>query len=456
MTSRFPLRLGARADRKAPNRVSGKPGAADARFGDVARSQAKRRGRSVMSTSGASGMSSPVGGRVDAGRLFASLIVLLVVAGLAVLAEPASAAPRERSTHRGAAAGDASGVRARHDGGGHARRRRARVRVRGEQELRLVCVHGGLQADLLVAVDAAGDMDAGVELFERRRSQLTPVSCQVTDRRGEATVDADATAGTSYLVRVGALANSVADRFTLRVVLPDEPATPPGQRLPRGAARGQVDRFANPDDAWSTPDAGGPHVPDQPRHGRLGLRAGRALRGRQLRQPGRADARLRRLHRLHRAALGPLHAARARSARLARAAAIPAACRPSGARRQRAGRRACRRPARRGHPGRRRARCPRPVPPHARAPQRPAGPAAQLAKLRPAAARRRWSPTRLQLRLCGQQGPHTPPAAGPVLHRGASPRTMAATSCHAWRASSRTPRCSPMADAAPPRRPGRP
>ena len=106
--------------------------------------------------------------------------------------------------------------------------------------------------ELLVALDAAGDLDAALEVFARQRSQLTPLTCQLTNRRGEATIDADATAGTTYLVRVAPLANSVDDSFSLRVVLPDEPARPPGDRLPAGGGSGQVDRFANPDDAWST------------------------------------------------------------------------------------------------------------------------------------------------------------------------------------------------------------
>ena len=107
--------------------------------------------------------------------------------------------------------------------------------------------------ELLVALDAAGDLDATVEVFSRQRSQLTPLTCQQTDRRGAATIDADAAAGTTYLVRVAPLANSVDDNFTLRVVLPDEPAQPPGDRLPAAGTSGRVDRFANPDDAWSTP-----------------------------------------------------------------------------------------------------------------------------------------------------------------------------------------------------------
>jgi hypothetical protein len=105
--------------------------------------------------------------------------------------------------------------------------------------------------EVLLALDAAGDMDASVELFERSRSQLAPLACAVTNRRGEATLDVDAEAGTSYLVRVAPLANSVEDTFTLRVVMPDEPASPPGDPLPAGGASGQVDRFANPDDAWA-------------------------------------------------------------------------------------------------------------------------------------------------------------------------------------------------------------
>lgn len=104
---------------------------------------------------------------------------------------------------------------------------------------------------LLAALDAAGDMDAIVDVFERQRSQISPVACQTTNRRGQATVDFDAVAGADYLVRVAPLANSVADAFTLRVVAPDEPATPPGQPLRGNGVNAFVDRFANPDDAWA-------------------------------------------------------------------------------------------------------------------------------------------------------------------------------------------------------------
>ena len=57
--------------------------------------------------------------------------------------------------------------------------------------------------------------------------------------------------GRDYLIRVAPLANSVADSFTLRVVVPDEPANPPGQQLAGNGVNAFVDRFANPDDAWA-------------------------------------------------------------------------------------------------------------------------------------------------------------------------------------------------------------
>jgi hypothetical protein len=104
---------------------------------------------------------------------------------------------------------------------------------------------------ILIALDAEGDLDAVVDVFERQRSQVTPLDCRPTNQRGAATVEIDATRGTSYYVRVGAVENSADDRFRLRVVTPDQPATFPGPRLPRKGARAAVDRLGNPDDAWA-------------------------------------------------------------------------------------------------------------------------------------------------------------------------------------------------------------
>ena len=104
---------------------------------------------------------------------------------------------------------------------------------------------------VILALDAAGDMDAAVDVFRRQRSQLSPVTCQLTNARGEATVDIDVAEDAAYLVRVAPLSNSVADRFSLLAVVPDRPASAPGPLLPSGGVARTVDRFANPDDAWS-------------------------------------------------------------------------------------------------------------------------------------------------------------------------------------------------------------
>ena len=104
---------------------------------------------------------------------------------------------------------------------------------------------------VIVDLEAAGDLDAVVDVFERQRSQLFGVACRQTNRRGVATLEFDAASGARYLVRVAALPNSERDRFRLRVLAPNPPARFPGQRLPRRGTSGAVDRLANPDDAWA-------------------------------------------------------------------------------------------------------------------------------------------------------------------------------------------------------------
>jgi hypothetical protein len=103
---------------------------------------------------------------------------------------------------------------------------------------------------VLLALDAAGDLDASVAVFTRERSQLTQVGCSTTDRRGEATLDLDVSGDTEYLVQVGARAGSADAAFTLRIVVPDDPAKAPGEKLPATGVAASVQRFANQDDAW--------------------------------------------------------------------------------------------------------------------------------------------------------------------------------------------------------------
>ena len=104
---------------------------------------------------------------------------------------------------------------------------------------------------VVFALDAEGDLDAAVDVYLRERSQITPVACRRTNRRGALTFEEDLEGGASYLVRVASRGNSVDGDFRLRVIEPDRPASFPGPRLPRRGVNTFVDRFSNPDDAWS-------------------------------------------------------------------------------------------------------------------------------------------------------------------------------------------------------------
>jgi hypothetical protein len=105
--------------------------------------------------------------------------------------------------------------------------------------------------DLVVELDAAGDLDAVVDVFRRDRSQLTQVTCGQTNRQGRLTLDFSQARNAALLVRVAQRPNSASDAFTLRVVAPDKPERPPGRALGSAGASGSVDRIANPDDAYA-------------------------------------------------------------------------------------------------------------------------------------------------------------------------------------------------------------
>lgn len=105
---------------------------------------------------------------------------------------------------------------------------------------------------LVVLVDAAGDLDAVVDVFLRSRSDLLPAACEVTDDRGQATLDMeDLQPGGTYLMRVAREPTSQANSFRLEALVPRPPAGPPGRQLPRRGATARVSRLVNPSDAWS-------------------------------------------------------------------------------------------------------------------------------------------------------------------------------------------------------------
>lgn len=104
--------------------------------------------------------------------------------------------------------------------------------------------------DLVLELDASGDLDAAVDVYRRDRSQLTSVTCGQTNRRGRLTLDFTQRRNAALLVRVAARENSADDQFSMRVVAPDAPERPPGRPLRSSGASGSVDRIANPDDAY--------------------------------------------------------------------------------------------------------------------------------------------------------------------------------------------------------------
>ena len=84
---------------------------------------------------------------------------------------------------------------------------------------------------LAVQVEANGDLDAAVDVFIKQRSQNIPVTCQRTDKHGEAVFAFTPQKQTTYLIRVAQLANSDSGTFSLHLFQPPPAARPPGAPL---------------------------------------------------------------------------------------------------------------------------------------------------------------------------------------------------------------------------------
>lgn len=105
---------------------------------------------------------------------------------------------------------------------------------------------------MVVNLAAAGDLDAVVDVYVRRRSQTRAITCDATNERGKAALAFQASKGDIYLFRVAQVPNSVSGDFTLDVFAPVPPARPPGRRLGRGGVTSTVDPVLNPSDAYSS------------------------------------------------------------------------------------------------------------------------------------------------------------------------------------------------------------
>lgn len=103
----------------------------------------------------------------------------------------------------------------------------------------------------IAILQAHGDLDVVVDVFRRERSQVAPVTCDVSDRHGLSSSDFAVGAGESYLIRVAERPGSSSGTFTLTVDLAKPAEQPPGRPLPAGGARGSVRRVFEPSNAWS-------------------------------------------------------------------------------------------------------------------------------------------------------------------------------------------------------------
>jgi hypothetical protein len=125
---------------------------------------------------------------------------------------------------------------------------------------------------VVLQFDAGGNLDASVDVYERTRSQLSPVGCDTSDKKGQLTLGLDdLDPEKEYLIQVGKLADSDPGDFTLGVLVARPPAAPPGKPL-RRSAKDTVDRLLNPSDAYHRNLVGGTtYRVDLRKEGCLGL-----------------------------------------------------------------------------------------------------------------------------------------------------------------------------------------
>src|SRR3954454_1779480 len=100
-------------------------------------------------------------------------------------------------------------------------------------------------------LQANGDLDVTVDVYERVRSEINSLACDNSDPNARASTDFHLRRGRSYLIRVTERTRSESGTFSLLVDVGQAPATPPGRPLPKRGASGDVQRVFEPSNAWS-------------------------------------------------------------------------------------------------------------------------------------------------------------------------------------------------------------
>ena len=104
---------------------------------------------------------------------------------------------------------------------------------------------------------ADGNLDAELDIYKQRRSQLEFVACDLTDDQGLGAAGFRVADGATYFIRVAEQPNSEANSFTLKLVQGPPPAEPPGRSLASGHAQGNLDRVLKVDAAYHLHLTGG-------------------------------------------------------------------------------------------------------------------------------------------------------------------------------------------------------
>jgi hypothetical protein len=113
-------------------------------------------------------------------------------------------------------------------------------------------IDGPRDGRAIVQLHANGDLDVTVDVYERIRSEDNSLSCDNSDRNGNASTEFRMKKGSSYLIRVSERARSASGTFSLLVDIGKPPATAPGRPLGKGGASGDVQRVFEPSNAYST------------------------------------------------------------------------------------------------------------------------------------------------------------------------------------------------------------
>lgn len=97
---------------------------------------------------------------------------------------------------------------------------------------------------------AHGNLDAEIDVYKQRRSQLDFAACDLTDDQGLGAAAFRVTEGSTYFIRVAERPHSEHNSFSLKLVQGPPPAAPPGKSLTDGHARGRLDRVLRVDAAY--------------------------------------------------------------------------------------------------------------------------------------------------------------------------------------------------------------